>query len=427
MLSRTHLALLLLLSFNINAASFDCSRAAYDIERLICSTPATQKADSDLDKVYKNALKLKGDEIKQNQREWIKQRNEIRNAKELLDSYNSRIDYLNKIIQGIPADPMAQSTPTSKMKKRNEFIELYNQFMDDPEDTIDNCVVDGCKVTINRISDFMKHYHDKYYESSPDYFEKLEIKKGELSKRIENLISIKNDQDRIKSIRVKCRNKINELIKEDESTVLFCSQDLLDNFEEGKAIELYQSYSKNRKPSDTFQSKFTDYYNNMIKFSLKRLDYAISEDDKKLSAIKNFFPQKREFYITDKTKDGYQGVMFNNETARSSCFLLTGYPFNIEKKGRYSIRAYILQETIEYINRQGDIEKCNLSVFSPNTPEYDEDFKKTDIYKEYEDIQKVISSKSDIYSKASTAINERSLDKSRTAYQEIQKWIQTEK
>lgn len=66
-----------LFSTIVQAQSFDCPKAATEMERLICSNQELQKLDSEMTKLYKEALAIQNIDqtwLKQTQHEWIKRR-----------------------------------------------------------------------------------------------------------------------------------------------------------------------------------------------------------------------------------------------------------------------------------------------------------------------------------------------------------------
>lgn len=58
-----------------HAASFDCNKAGTKVEKLICSTPSLSMMDESIARLYMTALEQQGDIIKQQQRAWLKRRN----------------------------------------------------------------------------------------------------------------------------------------------------------------------------------------------------------------------------------------------------------------------------------------------------------------------------------------------------------------
>ncbi|HEM7892207.1 lysozyme inhibitor LprI family protein [Burkholderia cepacia] len=78
-------------------ASFDCSKAASKIEKLICSTPQTADEDARLALVYSAARAKASDPnaLKDDQRQWLKQRNACDDAACLLKITETRIQVLS--------------------------------------------------------------------------------------------------------------------------------------------------------------------------------------------------------------------------------------------------------------------------------------------------------------------------------------------
>lgn len=76
------------------AASFDCKKAASEVEKLICENPELSKLDDDLAQAYKNALISAADKeaLKKNQVWWLKFTRNICQAATCLDeAYKARI------------------------------------------------------------------------------------------------------------------------------------------------------------------------------------------------------------------------------------------------------------------------------------------------------------------------------------------------
>lgn len=83
----------------VYSAGFDCTKAASKIEKMICSDPQLDKLDSDLLSSYKlakdNLSKQQFEEIKNEQRKWIKFRNQECTTIELcINAYQHRVDIL---------------------------------------------------------------------------------------------------------------------------------------------------------------------------------------------------------------------------------------------------------------------------------------------------------------------------------------------
>ncbi|WP_353254952.1 lysozyme inhibitor LprI family protein [Burkholderia anthina] len=78
-------------------ASFDCGKATSKIEKLICSTPATADADRRLAAAYRVAVAKTNDPagLKQQQRDWLKERNACDDAACLVRVTDARIQALS--------------------------------------------------------------------------------------------------------------------------------------------------------------------------------------------------------------------------------------------------------------------------------------------------------------------------------------------
>lgn len=78
-------------------ASFDCSKASTKIEKLICSSPQTADADHRLTAAYHEAASKSTDQatLKEQQRDWLKERNACDDAACLLSVTEARINALS--------------------------------------------------------------------------------------------------------------------------------------------------------------------------------------------------------------------------------------------------------------------------------------------------------------------------------------------
>lgn len=78
-------------------ASFDCGKAVSKIEKLICSTPETADADRRLNAAYSAARSKTNDPVglKDDQRQWLKERNACDDAACLLNVSQVRIERLS--------------------------------------------------------------------------------------------------------------------------------------------------------------------------------------------------------------------------------------------------------------------------------------------------------------------------------------------
>jgi uncharacterized protein YecT (DUF1311 family) len=78
------------------AASFDCSKAATKVEKMICGDAHLSRLDDDLGRNYSNAMKKfpNTDQLKQEQRAWLKEREKCKNVECLDSEYRERIHEL---------------------------------------------------------------------------------------------------------------------------------------------------------------------------------------------------------------------------------------------------------------------------------------------------------------------------------------------
>ncbi len=84
--------LLLALSGQVFAASFDCVKAATDIEKMICGNPSLSQQDAELGQNYQAVLEQSRypGNLKSAQRQWLKERNQCRTVACLNDAYQQR-------------------------------------------------------------------------------------------------------------------------------------------------------------------------------------------------------------------------------------------------------------------------------------------------------------------------------------------------
>jgi uncharacterized protein YecT (DUF1311 family) len=105
-----------------HAASFDCSKASTEVERMICGDAALSKLDEELARKYKEALKNVWSEklIPHYQKLWMKGRNLCKSVSCLNDSYFQRIAELNEHYKLV----MSKDT-----KLCDSILDLYNEDM----------------------------------------------------------------------------------------------------------------------------------------------------------------------------------------------------------------------------------------------------------------------------------------------------------
>ncbi len=90
------------LSGSLQAASFDCTKAATSVEKMICSNPTVSQLDSELGSAYQVVVKSADNknEIKRLQRAWLKnERNLCKDVACLIQIYQDRINFLSSIIR----------------------------------------------------------------------------------------------------------------------------------------------------------------------------------------------------------------------------------------------------------------------------------------------------------------------------------------
>lgn len=97
-----------------SAASFDCGQARAPIDKAICTNPDLSRLDENLAEAYKNALVRSSDanQLKNQQRDWIKQRNACKNSACLKQAYEFRLNFLN--------NGLSNKKP-SRQTARNDF------------------------------------------------------------------------------------------------------------------------------------------------------------------------------------------------------------------------------------------------------------------------------------------------------------------
>ncbi|HHD2903099.1 TPA: lysozyme inhibitor LprI family protein [Citrobacter freundii] len=454
-------------TLNTFAAGFDCSQASYPIEKLICSTPQTSKADSDLSQYYKQALIVIGPSIQDNQRAWLKERNKITSTQELLSFYNKRIQYFeslnvrpvgtiittsepytkyivspkspasktyqesNKNFNQITSSSISENTPSLNDKEapslfsthvsggKEKFEDIYKNFVADPEDLVSDCLINSCGEIIKDMENFRKHYKSNL-AAAPAI-------SNDLNKRIngiKNRLTQLQKEDKDKSLYIKRKSKCFQSIEliasnEDEDTVQLCIHEAFINDNLNHATNLFNAYNKSGHASSDFEENFIKQYNNNLKISLDQLDRFISNNIAKSNEKYNkHAPQKRMIYLTDKLDDGYTGTI-NDGKGFNECILLKNYPFELNKTGMYFIWSFISDENTEIMNSSGDIKKCKILVFSPDKPEYTKIFENTNTFKEHKKTISEMNEYISLYHKGFDISNQKDLEKSQDMYSKV--------
>ena len=90
------LYLFVLLALPAQAASFDCAKVGTKIEKLICGDAELSKLDEELSAAYKAAVqdKTKAKEVKQAQKQWMKERNSCADAGCVKGAYEAQLSSL---------------------------------------------------------------------------------------------------------------------------------------------------------------------------------------------------------------------------------------------------------------------------------------------------------------------------------------------
>lgn len=94
---------LLIITGNVEAASFDCGKATSEVEKLICGDEELSKLDESLNKAYLQALKRfdSKEQMIKSQRQWLKNdRNACKNAECIRKAYETRIKELGSSSNG---------------------------------------------------------------------------------------------------------------------------------------------------------------------------------------------------------------------------------------------------------------------------------------------------------------------------------------
>lgn len=137
---------LFLTSTPLLAASFDCTKAAMSVEKLICNNEDISSLDDQLAKSYKSALEKTSDKegFKKTQAEWLKQQRLCKDVACLSNVYQERISALNsQTSSSLIASAASQSSQSPaafysgklKLTKGGEFpiCNLIFTFLENPK------------------------------------------------------------------------------------------------------------------------------------------------------------------------------------------------------------------------------------------------------------------------------------------------------
>ena len=129
----------LALALPVHAASFDCAKARTKVEYLICGNPELSKLDEDLSAAYSKALNGNVDPaaLKQQQREWMKERNKCVDSECVRTKYQDRIANL-----GSAASEASQSAKQDNPLSAVAISALDWLVLFRTNDNVSNCT--GC-------------------------------------------------------------------------------------------------------------------------------------------------------------------------------------------------------------------------------------------------------------------------------------------
>ncbi|MDR0674064.1 MAG: lysozyme inhibitor LprI family protein [Zoogloeaceae bacterium] len=125
-LFQTALVASLLSPLSVFAASFDYAKAKTPFERAVCANEELSQLDEELDLAYRAALERQSqvetvEELKREQRRWLREHRSEKEASRLLAIYREQIDYL----QGLPDFP-APDTPVEPSFSPDEVSETFD-------------------------------------------------------------------------------------------------------------------------------------------------------------------------------------------------------------------------------------------------------------------------------------------------------------
>lgn len=134
----------LFLAVNAHAASFDCGKTTTKIEKMICTVQELSTLDEKMANTYEKALPKAPDSavVKQQQKEWLKERDSCLERACLNDQYQLRLGELQRIIDLVPLAATEEShyfeKESEKLKviqdvvRRQSFV-WYNPYDKEPE------------------------------------------------------------------------------------------------------------------------------------------------------------------------------------------------------------------------------------------------------------------------------------------------------
>jgi len=88
---------LLTLCFQAHSASFDCEKASSFNEKAVCLNPIFSKLDEQMANLYKEQVKISGDSLKSQQKQWNREVRLCKDEECILRLYKNKIDDLNQL------------------------------------------------------------------------------------------------------------------------------------------------------------------------------------------------------------------------------------------------------------------------------------------------------------------------------------------
>lgn len=115
----------LVLTLSAHAASFDCAKAQTKVEHLICDNPEISKLDEELAASYKALLQdqTKATQIRQAQKQWVKERNSCMDANCVMITYQKRLLVLSQAqLNGPQSQIIKNAYRPAKSKLKYELL-----------------------------------------------------------------------------------------------------------------------------------------------------------------------------------------------------------------------------------------------------------------------------------------------------------------
>lgn len=114
---------MLLLCASVQAASFDCTKAQSNVEKIICAKSDLSELDEKLAVIYKAALtdETQAVNIRQAQKRWLKERNSCGEADCLMSAYQRRIEELRSSDHADALSPL-DAAPATQETRRGMYV-----------------------------------------------------------------------------------------------------------------------------------------------------------------------------------------------------------------------------------------------------------------------------------------------------------------